>query len=178
MAESAQIQKVSIKHDVLLDYLIANPTMKRSEVAAIFGVTQAWLSTIIHSCAFQEKLRQRQDQVFEVAVLRPIQEKLMGAANMAADRLMEVLPLESDVKTLNTVLDTTLANLGYGQKAAGTPVNQQNNYTFNISKEDLAGARALIGRVGAGPMPGVLSGPAPAEEQVYIPAPEQIIEGD
>lgn len=177
MAESAQIQKVSIKHDVLLDYLIANPTAKRSEVAAIFGVTQAWLSTIIHSCAFQEKLRQRQDQVFEVAVLRPIQEKLMGAANMAAERLMEVLPLESDAKTLNTILDTTLSNLGYGQKSVGTPI-QQTNVTVNISKEDLAGARALIGRAAMGdPMPAVLLGPAPSAE-TYTPSLEQLNQGE
>lgn len=167
MAESAFIQKVSIKHDMILDYLIANPTLKRTEVAAHFQVTSAWLSTIIHSCAFQELLKQRQNEVFSVAVLQPIRDKLMGAANMAADRLMEVLPFESDPKTLNTILDTTLSNLGFGQKTVGTPVNQQNNFTINVTKDELASARALIGRVPSA----VLSPPAPSE-QVYIPAPE------
>ncbi len=168
MAESAQVAKVSIKHDAILDVLVANPTLRRSEVAAMFGVTVPWLSTIIHSDVFQEKLRERQDLVFDIAVVRPIQEKLMGAANMAAERLMENLQYESDTKTLNTVLDTTLKNLGYGQKSTGTPVNQQNNFTFNVTKEELADARKLIGR--AASLTGIEQSVTEAE---YIPLPGQ-----
>lgn len=174
MAESAQIQKVSIKHDAILDFLVANPTAKRSEVAAVFGVTVPWLSTIIHSCAFQELLKQRQDLIFDVAVVRPIQEKLMGVASMAAERLMEAVQYESDTKTLNTVLDTTLANLGYGQKTVGIPVNQQNNFNITVSKEELAGARALIGKVqSVVETQEVLPSPQP-RESVYIPAKEHL----
>lgn len=168
MAESAQVAKVSIKHDAILDVLVANPTLRRSEVAAMFGVTVPWLSTIIHSDVFQEKLRERQDLVFDIAVVRPIQEKLMGAANMAAERLMENLQYESDTKTLNTVLDTTLKNLGYGQKSTGTPVNQQNNFTFNVTKEELADARKLIGR--AASLTGIEQSVTEVE---YIPLPGQ-----
>jgi len=90
---------------------------------------------------------------------------------------MEALNFETDTKTLNTVLDTTLSNLGYGQKLVGTPVNQQNNFTLNISKEDLAGAREMIGRVKQADAPSLLESlPAgvsflpPSERSVYIPA--------
>lgn len=176
MALSAQIAKVSIKHDAILDFLVANPTLKRSEVAGYFGVTVPWLSTIIHSCAFQDLLKQRQDLIFDVAVVQPIRDKLMGAANMAAEKLMEALTYETDTKTLNTVLDTTLANLGYGQKTVGIPVNQQNNFTLNITKEDLAGAREMIGRVKQAEVPSLLESlPAgvsflpPSEKSIYVP---------
>ncbi len=168
MAESAQVAKVSIKHDAILDVLVANPTLRRSEVAAMFGVTVPWLSTIIHSDVFQEKLRERQDLVFDIAVVRPIQEKLMGAANIAVERLMENLQYESDTKTLNTVLDTTLKNLGYGQKSTGAPVNQQNNFTFNVTKEELADARKLIGRAS-----GLSALEQTVTEAEYIPLPGQ-----
>jgi hypothetical protein len=170
MAESAFVQKVSIKHDVILDYLVANPTAKRTEVAAIFGVTPAWLSTIIHSCAFQERLRLRQDELFTSAVVQPIQDKLMGVAQIATERLMEVVQYESDPKVLSQVADTALKNLGYGQKVVGVPVNQQNNITFNVTKEELAGARALIGRVQTVSVSdGLLESPA-ALESVYTPS--------
>lgn len=170
MAQSAQVNKVSIKHDAILDFLVANPTLKRSEVAGYFGVTVPWLSVIIHSDVFQELLKQRQDLIFDVAVVRPIQEKLMGTANLAIEKLMESLQFETDTKTLNTVLDTTLSNLGYGQKNQGHPVNQQNNITLNVSKEDLSAARELIGQARA---PRLESPTINGEESlsgVYIPA--------
>lgn len=163
MAESAQVAKVSIKHDAILDVLVANPTLRRSEVAAMFGVTVPWLSTIIHSDVFQEKLRERQDLVFDVAVIRPIQDKLLGMANQTVERLMEAVQFESDPKTLNTILDTTLKNLGYGQKSVGAPVNQQNNFTFNVTKEELADARKLIGRGSQVPLEQVVT------DAVYVP---------
>lgn len=169
MAESAQIQKVSIKHDVLLDFLIANPTMKYGEVAVLFGVTRAWLSTIIHSHAFQERLKTRQDELFSVAVVRPIQEKLMGVAALATEKLMEVVEYESDARVLSQVADTALKNLGYGQKTIGPPApSQAVNVTVNITKEELADARALIGKVSS-----VEALPTPVVEVTYLPSPEQ-----
>ena len=72
MAKSVQIQKMSARHEAILQFMIANPTMKMSKVAAHFGVTGAWLSTIIWSDAFQNQLARRHDELFDVAVGRGI----------------------------------------------------------------------------------------------------------
>jgi len=44
-----QIKTISPKHDAIMDALIANPAQKLGTLAGIFGVSQAWLSVIIHS---------------------------------------------------------------------------------------------------------------------------------
>lgn len=149
MAESAQIQKVSPRHEAILNYLIANPTVKKAEVAAQFGVSQAWLSTIIHSDAFQAKLRARQEEVFEVAVLSGIEDKLLGVAHQAAERLGELLPLQDNVRDISDTMDKALKSLGYGR----APVIQQNinnNYgeqqINNLTAADIERARELVGK--------------------------------
>ena len=84
MSASASIQKVSHKHEAILNFLLANPTLQMGEVAVHFGVSFPWLSTIVHSHAFQDQLKRRQDQVFESAILGTVEEKLGADAALLA----------------------------------------------------------------------------------------------
>lgn len=146
MAET-QIQKVSVKHDAIMDYMIANPTAPMSAVAEQFKIGAAWLSVIIHSDAFQAQLEVKKDGVFNSTVV-PLREKLIGVAHLGLDRLGEALehtsPHSADGKEfIADTTDSILANLGYSPKSAPTPSapTQNNTFIMQADKGMLADAR-------------------------------------
>ena len=143
---------MSHKHEDILNYLLLHPTQKMGEVAAHFGVTFPWLSTIVHSHAFQDQLKRRQDEVFNSAVLAPIEDKLGAAAQVTLDAYLEKVPtLTAD--QLISAQDKLLNKLGYGSNGnSHGPVtnNTQINFT-QVDGDVLKEARNRIGtsQVGA-----------------------------
>lgn len=161
MAASAQIEKVSFTHEAVILWLLENPHRSLRDCAAYFGYTQAWLSTVIHSDAFQEQLRKRQD---ELAIMTgmDIRSKLRAATDIALGGLTRQLETTEDPKFLLDATDKLLHRMGYAPASARNPggaVAQQTNIQNNItvSSADLAEARAMFG--GATPAtPGGLAG--------------------
>jgi hypothetical protein len=141
--DRAQIKKVSIKHDAIMDYLLVNPTAPLKTVAYEFGVTQAWLSTIIHSDAFQIQLATKKNELFNGTVL-PLREKVVGLAHAAVEKLGEKLERSEDPAFVLESTDKILHRLGWAPQrvAAGTNIQQNNFYTAD--KETLARARNLM----------------------------------
>jgi hypothetical protein len=137
--------------------MIAHPLAPLREVAAHFEVTQPWLSTIIHSHAFQDQLSRRKDEVFDVAVLQGLDEKLGAAAHQTLDAYLEKVPsLTAD--QLISAQDKLIGRLGYGSNGRGdthVQVNVQNNH---VSGEVLEEARNRIGtnKVGEASSPAAL----------------------
>ncbi len=153
MSASASIQKMSHKHEEILNFLLLNPIMKMGDVAAHFGVTFPWLSTIVHSHAFQDQLARRQGQVFDSAVLATIEDKLGAAANVTLDAYLEKVPMLT-ADQLISANDKLLSKLGYGTrpKANGMLVEGDINVQINrVEGSVLKEARDRIGtnKVGA-----------------------------
>ncbi len=144
---ATQIQRVSIKHDAILDYLLIHPEQKLGDVAVAFGVSQPWLSVIIHSDAFQAKLGEKSGECFGATVL-PLREQLMGVAQVGVEKLGECMENASTISDKQFIADTTdsiLKNLGYSPKSAA-PAQTGNNSTTNnnifvVDKTALASAR-------------------------------------
>ena len=147
--------RLNHSHQAIARWLLENPTAPLSECAKHFGYTQAWLSCIIHSDAFQVHYRKLQTEADAVTVL-DIPARLRGVASDAVEALHE--QVEYSRKDGNGVLhrqfllntaELTLKSLGFGQpKSVPAPVgfNQQNNFHFNqpVPVEVLAGARERI----------------------------------
>jgi len=153
MAE-AQIAKVSIKHDAIMDYLMTNPTQPMSEVAAYFKVSACWLSTIIHSDVFQMQLETKKDKMFGSTVL-PLREKLLGVAHVGVEKLGEALNNASTISDKQFIADTTdsvLKNLGFSPKSVAPNSNLTQNNTFiSTNAETLEAAREKM-RIAATPV--------------------------
>lgn len=145
------IKAVSVKHEAILNFLVAHPCVKLRDVAQHFGVSQPWLSMIIHSDAFQRLLRQRQDIHFDHSIL-PMMDRMHLVVEQAIDRMLEIVDHETDLSKLNQVVDKGLNRFGYGTSA--TPATQL-NVQVNVDAEALARARQLIG---AGPRLPALEG--------------------
>jgi hypothetical protein len=143
-----EIKKISPLHEALMNHLLVYPKASNRELAKTFNRTQAWISTIIHSHAFQAKLAERQDKLFEQAVITT-REKLEGVADAAVEKLGEQLETSADPKFILDVADRTLHRLGYAPSRAPAPqpttVNQQVNLFGQVDAQTLARARERIG---------------------------------
>jgi hypothetical protein len=135
------IKRVSVKHEAILHFLLANPNIKMGQVAEHFQVSRPWLSLIIHSDAFQRKLRERQDVHFHSSIL-PMMERMHLVTEKAIDRMLDLVPMESDLGKLNQVVDKALNRFGYG--TSSSPAAQV-NVQVNVDAQALARARQLIG---------------------------------
>lgn len=136
-------QKVSHRHEAILQWILTNPEKRLKDCAQEFGLTQAWLSCIVHSDAFQEKLKERQDECFSSVVVG-LRERLAGVAQAAVERLGEKVEQSQDPNFLLKAADMTLKNLNPhgvgGLGGSGVTVNQNNFYAM-ADRETLRKAR-------------------------------------
>lgn len=149
-----QIAKVSIKHDAILDYLLIHPAEKLGDVAMYFKVSQAWLSVIIHSDAFQVKLAEKSGECFSTTIV-PLREQLMGVAQVGVEKLGEALENASSTSDKQFIADTTdsiLKNLGYSPKSSAPAPggSSTTNNIFVVDKAALAAAREKMRTVPTG----------------------------
>ena len=136
----AQLKKLSVRHDQIIDWLIANPHLTLGACAAHFEVTQPWLSSIIHSDLFQSKLRERQDDVFgEVAL--SVKDRLTTLAHESLKRMAEKVVVENDLDKLVSASEVALKALGFGN-SGGNGGNNRTEVTVNVvDRQVLAEAR-------------------------------------
>jgi hypothetical protein len=152
------IAKLSIRHEAIMHFLMANPTVKLGDVADHFGMTQAWLSSVIHSDAFQAKLKENTNIAFHTTVL-PIREKMTLLAHQALDQVMDRLPMETDVKTISGVASDVLDRLGFGTKSSAiAPQGTQVNVQVNVLRSELEEARAMLGKPQVNLLEGAMNG--------------------
>ena len=118
------LQKLSVKHDAIMQWLIANPQLSLSTCALQFNITQAWLSTIIHSDIFQSKYKELLQGQYDERIL-PLRDKLVGVTARALDRVSEKLDTCEDAELLLDVANKGLKALGFG---SGPKVAIQNNF--------------------------------------------------
>jgi hypothetical protein len=146
MAESANIRKVGNLHNDIMDYMLANPLVKKGDIAKQFNLSRSWLSIVINSHAFQERLAAKQEELFNSTVI-PLREKMLGIADAAMDRVADEVELMPRAEAIETA-DKILSRLGWGGKqdsspASGGAVITQNN--FYVGDAVLEKAREKFG---------------------------------
>lgn len=164
---------MSTRHEAILQFMIGNPTLKMSEIAGHFGVTPAWLSTIVWSDAFQNQLARRHDELFDVAVVQELGDKVSAAAHMTMDEYLAKIPTMTTDQLINGS-DKLLKSLGYGSKGTtnfniGEGSNVQVN-NHQVGGDVLAKAREKIGKSQVGPAD---SPPALQDQSTEEPAEEK-----
>jgi len=141
----AEIKRVTVKHEAIMDFMMMNPTEPLGKVAMHFGVSQPWLSTIIHSDAFQNQLKEKSAEFYTSTVM-PLREQLMGVARVGVEKLGQALENaspSSDKEFISSASDLILKNLGFAPKSTPnlpTTQNVQNNIMV-VDKTALEAAR-------------------------------------
>jgi len=152
--------------------ILANPMLTQGEVAMALGYTESWVSMIINSDAFQQELKERDDQIFEEVVI-PLRKKLEGVAHRAVERLGERLEDEdAEGNFILSVADKMLHRLGYAPTKGPTVVMDnsapmQNNF-YSVDTNVLAAARAALLQRG---------GDCARSDGAVLPAPARVLPG-
>lgn len=133
------IKKMSVRHDQILEWLLQNPDRKMRDCAMHFGISQPWLSQIVHSDAFQAKYRERCAEL-EVLALHTVNDKLNNVVALTLEKVEEhVAHGAPSEKFLTDVMATGLKAAGYGNT---TILKAEHNHQHvHVSAEKLEEAR-------------------------------------
>ena len=145
-----QVTRLSHRHEAVLVAMLANPDAKLGDIAALLGYTPAWLSTLIHTDAFQGELKRRQGELWTDASVT-IRDRLTGLAEAGLDVLGERLnQMDTPTREVRETTQMALAGLGYSGGGGGAPSTQTIN-VLNVPSDvfDRARSRVMEGRPAA-----------------------------
>lgn len=134
-------------HKAFADYMLMNPGCRLREMAAHFGYSVAWISTVINSDMFKAYFETRR-QGIDVAIANDLPSRLAAAAHLATERMIDTLETTSDPEILIDAFDKVLHRYGYAPNAKGgaqqaSVINNTQN-VFYLNKDDLAAARQQL----------------------------------
>ena len=124
------IQKVRYSHDAMIDLIIEDPTISQGAMAAHFGYTPGWVSQVINSDAFRERLAERKDELVDPRIRTSIEERIRALADKSIEILLEKLHTTQNMNVAVRALDVATRSLGYGARPANAV--QINNYVAHI----------------------------------------------
>lgn len=113
------IQRVHYTHDAMIDLLLMRPGISQGEIAKYFGYTEAWVSRVMGSDAFQARLAERKTELVDPVIIASIDEKLKGLVHQSLDILADKLSATKNP-------DMALKSLELGTKALGFGARPQN----------------------------------------------------
>lgn len=120
------IEKVSYTHDAMIDLLIANPEISQGEISDYFGYTPSWVSRVIRSDAFRERLAARKGEIVDPQILESVELQFEVLVKRSLEILQDKLRIEN-APSADLALKTAELGaraLGYGAKT-GVTINAQ-----------------------------------------------------
>jgi hypothetical protein len=87
----ARPPKVRYTHDALIDEVIKNPAVSQNELAAVFGYTSSWISTIMTSDAWLARLAERRAELVDPAIAASIEHRFRAMCSRTLAVLEEKL---------------------------------------------------------------------------------------
>lgn len=129
------IKKVRYTHDAMIDLIIANPAVSQNELALSFGYSPSWVSQIIATDAFQNRLAERTKELVDPNIRLSVEERFKGLVLRSLEILAEKLSKPShqipDQLALRT-LEVSSRAIGYGARDNNTVV--QNHVEVHLDK--------------------------------------------
>lgn len=124
------LKKVRYTHDAMIDLILAEPRISQNELAAHFGYTPTWISQVINSDAFRERLAERKEDLVDPQIRTSIEERLRALADKSIQVLLTKLHETNNMNVAVRTLDVATRSLGYGAKTSAAV--QINNYVAHI----------------------------------------------
>lgn len=92
-AKAGPVQKLHYTHEAMIDLIIAEPGIYNEELAARFGYSPSWISTVVVSDIFQAQLAKRREELIDPELRLSVKSKFAGLL----ERSMEILRKKMDV---------------------------------------------------------------------------------
>lgn len=160
-------------HDSVIDYMLANPTARLSEIAHEFKRSYNYMSIILNTDMFKARLAARRNEL-NAGIHASIQNKLLRTLDATLDVVHEQITTKRTqipFRDTSAFVNSTLERLGYGVKQGGGTAVQVNvsGPQVRVTAQDLEEARALLRRSEAARVVDALPQPAavlslPADE--------------
>ena len=133
------IKKVSYSHSAMIDMILVNPMISQNQLAAHFGYSASWISTVMASDAFKAQFAKRAAETVDPVMMASIKEQFEGLVLRSLEIMREKLSRPSsqipDQLALRSFELTTRA-AGYGARV------EQTNVQVNVDTHlDLLGER-------------------------------------
>jgi len=112
--------KLRYTHEAVIDMILADPGISQGKLAAMFGYTQGWLSTVMGSDAFKAKLAERRGELVDPVLALSIEERFRGVV----EKSLEVLQEKLSQPALGVPDQLALRAAELGAKALGLGGNQ------------------------------------------------------
>lgn len=88
---SARRPKMRYSHQAMVDMIVENPAISQNEIAAAFGRTAGWISTIVTSDAFQCLLAARKAELIDPELVLSHRERFNALTTRSLQVLQEKL---------------------------------------------------------------------------------------
>lgn len=111
----------------MIALLISQPWISQNELAAHFGMSASWISTIICSDLFQTKLAEKRDELVDPELRTSIKAQMEGLHSRSMDILRKKLEREPDQVPDQLALQVAKVmgqGLGYGSKETKISVHE------------------------------------------------------
>ena len=109
--------------------MLADPSLRQNDLAKHFGLSATWISIMINSDAFKERMRERKAELVDPVLKATLDEKILGVANRAFDKLAERLDNPAaNIKTQDLI---QIAKLGAPERPK-TPPAAPNLYVVQL----------------------------------------------
>ena len=121
--------KLRYTHEAMIDMIIAEPGISQNKLAAIFGYTTGWLSTVMGSDAFKAKLAERRGELVDPVLKLSIDERFRGMVEKSLEVLQEklsqpALQVPDQLALRAAELGAKALGMGGGQATVIVPVQQ------------------------------------------------------
>lgn len=135
------IQKIRYSHDAMIDVIIQNPAISQNQLAAVFGYTAPWVSLVMSSDAFRERLAARKSELVDPAIRASVEERFKALVTRSLEVLQEKLAAPSSTIPDNLALraaELGAKALGIGGNAPPPPPAIPVNHLDNLANRLIA----------------------------------------
>ena len=116
------LKKVHYSHDAMVDLIIAQPSISQNQIAQHFDKTPAWISIIVNSDAFKNRLAERKDEVIDPILRTSLEERIRGCVDLSLQVLQEKLRANPNPNLAVRVLEHGTRALGFGARVPSQAV--------------------------------------------------------
>ena len=111
----ARPPKMRYSHQAMVDLVLEDPTLSQNAIAAYFGRTPSWISTIFTSDAFKAQLEARRAEIVDPELRMSLRERFEALATQSLKVLQEKISRPADQVSDQLVLKA----VELGAKALG-----------------------------------------------------------
>jgi len=150
-ATMGRLGKCSYTHDAMIDLIIQHPEMTQLQIAAHFGYTAPWISNILASDAFQEKMASRREEIIDPELRATIEERFRALVIRSLQVLQDKLsqPIVSDNVALRAA-ELGAKALGIGGNAPPKPPDTSNDRLERLAERLILLQSNVRGRIISG----------------------------